>query len=88
MSKINGRKRMGSAAMMYEKLDTMLKIIISEKKAREIKRLERRERRQTKEMNNKNASVDDGAPSVPDALTKICAFPHFDPMHPVFYLCL
>ena len=27
--KINGRKKMGSAAMMYEKLDTMLEIIIS-----------------------------------------------------------
>ena len=35
-------------------------------------------------MNNKNVSGDDGAPSVPDALAKICALPHFDPLHPVF----
>jgi len=32
-------------------------------------------------MNNKNASVDDRAPSVPNALAKICVLPHFDPMH-------
>ena len=83
-SKINSCKKMGSAAMMYEKLDTMLELIISKKKAREVERLERKERRQAKEINNKNASVDDGAPSVPDALAKICALPHFDPVHPVF----
>ncbi|KAJ8432807.1 LOW QUALITY PROTEIN: hypothetical protein Cgig2_026137 [Carnegiea gigantea] len=81
-AKTNGPKRMRSAAMMYEKLDAMLEVIISEKKAREVEREERREIRQRKEMNNKNGSGDNGAPSVPDALAKICALPHFDPLHP------
>ena len=35
-------------------------------------------------MNNLSGSVDSGAPSVPDTLAKICALPHFDPMHLVF----
>ncbi|KAJ8423918.1 hypothetical protein Cgig2_014320 [Carnegiea gigantea] len=58
--KTNGPKRMGSVAMMNEKLDTMLKVIISEKKTREvereermIERLERTKKRQRKEINNK-----------------------------------
>jgi len=83
-AKTNGPKRMRSAAMMYEKLDAMLEVIISEKKAREVEREERREIRQRKEMNNKNESGDNGAPNVPDAFAKICALPHFDPLHPVF----
>ncbi|KAJ8420112.1 hypothetical protein Cgig2_021547 [Carnegiea gigantea] len=83
-AKTNGPKRMRSAAMMYEKLDAILEVIISKKKAREVEREERREKRQRKEMNNKNASGDDGAPSVPDALAKICALPHFDPLHLVY----
>ncbi|KAJ8420892.1 LOW QUALITY PROTEIN: hypothetical protein Cgig2_016235 [Carnegiea gigantea] len=90
-AKTNGLKRMGSATMMYEKLDTMLEVIISEKRLREVEReerkverLQRRGKRKRKEMNNKNASGNDGAPSVPDALAKICVLPHFDPMHPVF----
>ena len=90
-AKTIGPKRMGSAAMMYEKLDAILEVIILEKKAREVEReetrvesLERRDKRQRKQINNKNASIDDGASSVPDALAKICALPHFDPMHPVF----
>ncbi|KAJ8446524.1 LOW QUALITY PROTEIN: hypothetical protein Cgig2_027486 [Carnegiea gigantea] len=77
-AKTNGPRRMGSAAMMYEKLDIMLEVIISRKKVRNVEREERRverpgrrQRRQRKEMNNKNASVDDGAPSVPNALTKM-----------------
>ena len=46
--------------MMYEKLDTILKVIILEKKAREVEReermaerLERRKKRQGKEISNK-----------------------------------
>ena len=70
--------------MLYEKLDAMMEVIISEKKAREDEREERREKRQREEMNKKNGSGDDGAPSGPDALAKICALPHFDPLHPVF----
>ena len=90
-AKTNGPRRIGSTIMMYEKLDTMLEVIISEKKAREVEkgerrveRLRRREKRQRKKMNNKNASVNDGASSVPDALAKICVLPTFDPMNPVF----
>ncbi|KAJ8429893.1 LOW QUALITY PROTEIN: hypothetical protein Cgig2_008778 [Carnegiea gigantea] len=83
-AKTNGPKRMRSAAMMYEKLNAMLEVIISEKRAREVEREERREKGQRKGMNNKNASGDDGAPSVPDALAKIYALPHFDPLHLMF----
>jgi len=35
-------------------------------------------------MNNQSGSVYSGAHSVPHALVKICALPHFDPVHPVF----
>ncbi|KAJ8438819.1 hypothetical protein Cgig2_023011 [Carnegiea gigantea] len=81
-AKTNGPKRMRLAAMMYEKLDAMLEVIISEKKAREVEREERREIRQRKEMNNKNGSGDNGAHTIRDALAKICALPHFDLLHP------
>ncbi|KAJ8423843.1 LOW QUALITY PROTEIN: hypothetical protein Cgig2_000969 [Carnegiea gigantea] len=81
-AKTNGPKRIRFAAMMYEKLDTMLEVIILERKASE--REERREKRQRKHMNNKITSGDNGAPSVPDALAKICVLPNFDPMHQVF----
>ncbi|KAJ8443421.1 hypothetical protein Cgig2_024198 [Carnegiea gigantea] len=90
-AKTNGPKRMGSVVLMYEKLDTTLEVIISEKKAREVgreerrvERLEIREKRKTKQMINKNASGNDGPPSIPNALAKIYAMPHFNPMHPVF----
>ncbi|KAJ8436962.1 hypothetical protein Cgig2_018909 [Carnegiea gigantea] len=83
-AKTNGPKRMRSAAMMYEKLDAMLEVIISKKKVKEVEREEMREKSQRKEMNNKNASGDDGAPSVPDALAKICSLPHVDHLHSVF----
>jgi len=50
---------MGPTTMMHEKLDAMLEVIISEKKAREVETeeimvetLERREERQGKEMSN------------------------------------
>lgn len=69
-AKTKDLERMGSTAMMYEKLDTILEVIISEKKARDVEREERRGKRQTKEMNNKNVSGDDGAPSVPDAISQ------------------
>ena len=63
---------MRSAALIYEKLDPMLEAIISEKKAKEVEKEERRGKRKIKEMNNKIASGNNGAPSVPDTLAKIC----------------
>ncbi|KAJ8432824.1 hypothetical protein Cgig2_008538 [Carnegiea gigantea] len=76
-------KKKRSAAMMYEKLESMMEAIISEKKERDVereaRRIERKERR-----SKKSVSVKDGTTGVPNALAKICALPHFDPLHPIF----
>ena len=52
--KTNGPRRMRLTAMMYEKLDTILEVTISEKKAREVEREERRiERLERREKRGK-----------------------------------
>lgn len=75
---------MGPASMLYERLNGMMELMVSERNERKVEREERKDRRERKERNKTQVSVGDQAPNLPDALAKLCTMPELDLASPVF----